>query len=89
MQKNSPCFLKSVIERRSHIKEDTFRNLIRSTSFAVAQDESRPILMGVLFEVKNKVLNMVALDGFRLAMRSEYLESNEDVSVVIPGKNPQ
>ncbi|NCC78580.1 MAG: DNA polymerase III subunit beta [Clostridia bacterium] len=68
------------------IKEDTFRNLIRSTSFAVAQDESRPILMGVLFEVKNKVLNMVALDGFRLAMRSEYLESNEDVSVVIPGK---
>ena len=68
------------------IKENVFKNLIRSTSFAVAQDEARPILMGVLFEVKNKVLNMVALDGFRLAMRSEYLEFNEDVSVVIPGK---
>ncbi len=67
------------------INEDVFKNLIRSTSFAVAQDESRPILMGVLFEVKNKILNMVALDGFRLAMKSEYLEFNEDVSVV-PGK---
>ena len=68
------------------IREDVFKNLIKATSFAVAQDESRPILMGVLFEVKNKVLNMVALDGFRLALRSEYLESNEDLSVVIPGK---
>ena len=73
-------------KERIEIKESLFKNLIRSTSFAVAQDEARPILMGVLFEVKNKVLNMVALDGFRLAMRSEYLESNEDVSVVIPGK---
>ncbi len=71
---------------RIAIKENVFKNLIKSTSFAVAQDEARPILMGVLFEVKNKVLNMVALDGFRLAMRSEYLESNEEVSVVIPGK---
>ena len=68
------------------IKENILKNLIKGTSFAVAQDETRPILMGVLFELKNKVLNMVALDGFRLALRSEYIESNEDVSVVIPGK---
>jgi len=68
------------------IKENVLKNLIKGTAFAVAQDETRPILMGVLFELKNKVLNMVALDGFRLALRSEYIESNEDVSVVIPGK---
>lgn len=68
------------------IKENILKNLIKGTSFAVAQDETRPILMGVLFELKNKVLNMVALDGFRLALRSEYIESNQDVSVVIPGK---
>lgn len=68
------------------VREDIFKNLIKGTSFAVAQDEARPILLGVLFEVKNRVLNMVALDGFRLALRSEYLESNEDLSVVIPGK---
>lgn len=68
------------------IKENVLKNLIKGTAFAVAQDETRPILMGVLFELKNKVLNMVALDGFRLALRSEYIESNQDVSVVIPGK---
>lgn len=73
-------------QERIAIKEHVFKNLIRATSFAVAQDETRPILMGVLFEVKNKVLNMVALDGFRLALKSEYLETNDDVSVVIPGK---
>lgn len=68
------------------IKESLIRNLISGTNFAVAQDEARPILMGVLFEVKNSVLNMVALDGYRLALRTENLDSVDDFSVVIPGK---
>lgn len=68
------------------IEEKILRDLIKGTSFSVAVDETRPILMGALFEVKNKVLNMVALDGFRLALRSEYLDSNIDISLVIPGK---
>ncbi|MBP1917543.1 DNA polymerase III subunit beta [Youngiibacter multivorans] len=68
------------------IKESLLKNLISGTNFAVAQDEARPILMGVLFEVKNSVLNMVALDGYRLALRTENLDSVDDFSVVIPGK---
>ena len=60
--------------------------MIKSTSFSVAQDETRPILQGVLFEIKDKSLNLVALDGYRLAVKSEYLDSEFDIDVVIPGK---
>ena len=60
--------------------------MIKGTSFAIAQDETRPILQGILFEVKNKNLNLVALDGYRLAIKSEFLDSDIEIEVVIPGK---
>ena len=60
--------------------------MIKGTSFAIAQDEARPILQGILFEVKDKELNLVALDGYRLAVRSELLDAYDNIEVVIPGK---
>ena len=60
--------------------------MIKGTSFAIAQDETRPILQGILFEVKNKNLNLVALDGYRLAIRNEFLDTDIEMEVVIPGK---
>ena len=60
--------------------------MIKSTSFAIAQDETRPILQGILFELKDRKLNLVALDGYRLAIKSEYLDSDFNIEVVIPGK---
>lgn len=68
------------------VNQNILRNMIKGTSFAIAQDETRPILQGILFEVKNKNLNLVALDGYRLAVRSEYLDTDIDIEVVIPGK---
>ena len=37
--------------------QNLLKNMIKGTSFAIAQDETRPILQGILFEVKNKNLN--------------------------------
>ena len=68
------------------VNQNILKNMIKGTSFAIAQDETRPILQGILFEVKNKTLNLVALDGYRLAIRSEYLDTDLDIEVVIPGK---
>ncbi|OOM11059.1 DNA polymerase III subunit beta [Clostridium saccharobutylicum] len=68
------------------VNQNILKNMIKGTSFAIAQDETRPILQGILFEVKNKNLNLVALDGYRLAVKSEFLDSDMDVEVVIPGK---
>jgi len=73
-------------EKQIQIPQNILKNMIKSTSFAVAQDETRPILQGILFEMKNRKLNLVALDGYRLAIKTEYLDSDFDVEVVIPGK---
>ncbi len=68
------------------IDQTILKNMIRGTIFATAQDETRPILQGVLFEAANNKLNLVALDGYRLAVRTEHIESDDSINVVIPGK---
>lgn len=79
--------LPSINENLSvEVPQNILKNMIKGTSFAIAQDETRPILQGILFEVKNKNLNLVALDGYRLAVRSEFLDNDNEIEVVIPGK---
>ncbi|WP_392485932.1 DNA polymerase III subunit beta [Haloimpatiens sp. FM7315] len=68
------------------MSQKILKNMIKGTIFAVAQDETRPILTGVLFEIKNNKLNLVALDGYRLALRSESINNKNDINCVIPGK---
>ena len=41
--------------------------MIKATSYAVSRDETRPALMGILWEVKPTGLSMVATDAHRLA----------------------
>lgn len=68
------------------ISQRLLKNMIKGTIFATAQDEIRPILTGIKFEVKDKKLNLVALDGLRLALRSEEVDNDNTISAVIPGK---
>ncbi|MFW5648082.1 MAG: DNA polymerase III subunit beta [Candidatus Alkaliphilus sp. MAG34] len=68
------------------IPQDLFKNMIRQTVFATAEDGTRPILTGVLVETGEGMLNMVALDGYRVALRKSDIESQLSDKVVIPGK---
>ncbi|MGE5627105.1 MAG: DNA polymerase III subunit beta [Solirubrobacterales bacterium] len=68
------------------IPQKKLKNMIKGTIFATAVDDTRPILTGVLFEIKDKKLNLVALDGYRLAMKTEYLGTENVINAVIPGK---
>ena len=69
------------------LQQKTLRAMIDETSFAVSTNESRPVHTGALFEITDKGLTMVAVDGFRLAIRREPLETIEggDSSFVAPG----
>lgn len=69
-----------------NIPEIVLKNMIKSTIFAVAQDETRPILTGILFETEDSNLNLVALDGYRLALKSVNTACENNISKVIPGK---
>ena len=48
------------------VAEDSLRQLIRGTAFAVSSEESRPILNGVCWELSDR-MTMVATNGHRLA----------------------
>ncbi len=71
---------------RFNINSDVLKRLIKYTSFAVSQDNMKPIFTGCLLEIKNGECTFVALDGFRMAVKNEDLILDEDVSTVIPSK---
>ena len=62
-------------------------SMINQTIFAVADNDMRPIYTGTLFDIEGEELTLVAVDGYRLAKRSEKLESArmENCSFVVPG----
>lgn len=69
------------------LKDSLLRSMIKQTLFAVGTDESKMILTGSLFEIKDNILNVVSLDRYRLALRREALsEGTQDISFVIPSK---
>lgn len=82
-----PELPKIEIEKAIELEQVNLKNMIKKTIFAVSIEESRPIFTGCLFEIENNKLSLVAVDGFRLAMRSIFLnKSTENFSAVIPGK---
>ena len=69
------------------MQQKVLRSMIEEVAFAVSTNESRPVHTGALFEIADMCLNMVAVDGFRLAFRREKLEKLEGgaFSFVCPG----
>lgn len=64
----------------------TLKEMIRQTIFAVSNDEIRPILTGALLEVTGEKMTMVALDGYRMAVKTSNILNNKSIKAVIPGK---
>ncbi len=59
-----------------------FIDMIRKTSFAASIDESKGIIIGVLIELEEESLNMVAIDGFRMAVNRENIKNAEKKKIV-------
>ena len=70
------------------LAQGDLRAMIAQTVFAVSDNESRPIHTGALFEADGETLTMVAVDGYRLALRREKLTGQSapgSLSFVAPG----
>jgi DNA polymerase III subunit beta len=62
-----PSFPSVKFNESWRIRSGDLQKLISHTSFAVSTAESRPILTGVLWELKPETMRMVATNGHRLA----------------------
>lgn len=70
------------------IKENYLKKLIDKTSFAMAQQDVRYYLNGMLLEIKKKYIRTVATDGHRLALceLKNNAEEDLDIQIILPRK---
>ena len=73
------------------IEQSTLKEMLRLTSFAVSHEESRYVLNGILIEISDNVIRIVATDGRRLAKVEKKLPAaiKKEVTVIIPIKAVQ
>ena len=68
------------------IPQKLLKDMIDQTIYAVSLDETKPIFTGELIEIDNDTLHIVALDNYRLALRTEPLIGQEPMKFVVPAK---
>jgi len=77
----------SEINARYTIKSGLLKDMISQTLFSVALDQTKPVLTGEKFQIKNNILEMVAIDMFRISYSSaEIGENSVDSDAVVPGR---
>lgn len=82
-----PALPKMENVREIALPQDMLRDMIQKTEFAIAAEDMREVLTGCLLEIVNGDVNMVALDGFRLALRrAKCSDVMERFSAIIPGR---
>lgn len=66
------------------ISASTLRNMVDAVLFAAATDVSRPTLTGVKIDLQHGQLKLAATDGYRLAVATETVETDAELSAIVP-----
>lgn len=75
------------VDSTIELKQRIFKDMIKRSIFCVSNDENRMIYNGALVKVEDNILTIVAIDGFRLALRKHLSEKNiNNFKAIIPGK---
>lgn len=69
------------------IQGELIKDMVKKTIFAAAENDSKVIHTGVRFEVASGNIRLVAVDGYKLAIRNEKIDySGEEKTFVVPKK---
>lgn len=83
----TPRLLDEKVKQELTIDADVLRNGISGTLFAVADDELRPVMNGIYFDITNQDIAFVASDGHRLVkLVSNVARGSEQASFILPTK---
>lgn len=66
--------------------KEILKDMIKKTSFSASIDENKGAMTGVLVEMEENTLNMVAIDGFRMAIARESMKNKKRQNIIIPAK---
>ncbi len=70
-----------------NISQPVLKSMIMQTKFAASQLDIKPILKGELFTIQDNTLTVAAIDGFRLAVRTEPIAYSDNIKFIVPAKN--
>lgn len=74
-------------ENSYSMEQAALRDMIRQTIFSIAQDGSKPVLTGELFELRAGAVHIVSVDGYRISFRKNaLLHHSGETEVIVPGK---
>src|SRR5689334_7015523 len=75
-------------DKKVVLPQETVRGMMKKTSFAISTDESRYVLNGIFFSLKDHKMTMVATDGRRLALVDEEVDISEKShgEFIVPSK---
>ena len=68
------------------LPQATLSSMLAQTLYAKSSSDAKPILKGGHFELSDNMLNIVALDGFRCAIRREGVPSEYDLDFTVNGE---
>lgn len=66
--------------------KEILKDMIKKTSFSASIDENKGAMTGVLVEMEESSLNMIAIDGFRMAIAREQMKNKKKQNIIIPAK---
>ena len=66
--------------------KSTFKEMIDKTSFAASIDEARGVITGVLLELSQEEVQMVAIDGFRMVINRRTMYNDKPYRFIIPAR---
>lgn len=69
------------------IEESKLRSIISQTAHAIYSSNDKPIYTGALFELNEGKLKVTTLDGCRVAIRNETVNSMGTNRFIVPGKS--
>jgi DNA polymerase-3 subunit beta len=75
-------------DKKVVLPQETLRNMLRKTSYAISTDEARYVLNGIFISFKDHKMTMVATDGRRLALVDEEVDIAEKAhgEFIVPAK---
>ncbi|MBQ7595670.1 MAG: DNA polymerase III subunit beta [Clostridia bacterium] len=69
------------------ISQKILRDMVHQTIFAVASSESKVVYTGIKFELSHNQIKLVAVDGYRMAIRKEAIDfTSDDMTFIVPSK---
>ncbi len=68
------------------VNGELLKDMIRKTIFATAENDVKVVHTGVRFEIRDKKIRLIAVDGFRLAIRNEEIDYEGEEKIFVAPK---